>query len=208
MSGARPGNAAAPPEDAREARRALAETRAWVERAVIGLNQCPFARAVQAKGRVRYAYAGTADPAALLERLCEEMHRLAAADPQEVDTTLLVHPHALGGFLDFNDFLGSAEAALEALGYAGTLQLASFHPHYRFAGTAPEDLGNATNRSPYPTLHLLREDSVERAVSAFPETDAIYQRNIETLERLGSAGWAALRQACRDDARTASGGEQ
>jgi hypothetical protein len=186
-----------------DARRVLAETRAWVERAVIGLNLCPFARAVEAKGRIRYVHFESTDPEALLERLREEMRRLAAADLATHETTLIVHPHVLQDFLDYNDFLDRAEDALDALGYAGTLQIASFHPHYQFAGTAPDDPGNATNRSPYPTLHLLREDSVERAVAAFPEAEAIYERNIETMERLGAAGWAALRQACREDARRA-----
>ena len=204
MSDVRAGEATGPREEVSpEARRVLAETRAWVERAVIGLELCPFARAVQARGRVRYAWSGASDPQALLERLCEEMHRLARADPQETETTLLVHPHALLDFLDYNDFLGAADAALEALGYAGTLQVASFHPQYRFAGTEDDDPGNATNRSPYPTLHLLREDSVARAVAAFPEAEAIYERNIETMRRLGAAGWDALRQACRDDASSA-----
>ena len=150
-------------EDGADARRALAETRAWVERAVIGLNLCPFARAVEAKGRIRYVHCESADPEALLERLREEMRRLAAADPASHETTLIVHPHVLEDFLDYNDFLDRAEDELDALGYAGTLQIASFHPNYQFAGTAPDDPGNATNRSPYPTLHLLR---IERQVVA------------------------------------------
>jgi hypothetical protein len=186
-----------------DARRALAETRAWVERAVIGLNLCPFARAVEAKGRIRYVHCESSDPEALLERLREEMRRLATADPATHETTLIVHPHVLQDFLDYNDFLDRAEDALDALGYAGTLQIASFHPRYQFAGTAADDPGNATNRSPYPTLHLLREEGVARAAEAFPEAEAIYERNIETMERLGSAGWDALRQACREDARRA-----
>ena len=183
--------------------RVLAETRAWVERAVIGLNLCPFARAVEARGRIRYVHCDSADPDVLLERLREEMRRLAAADLARHETTLIVHPHVLQDFLDYNDFLDRAEDALDAMGYAGTLQIASFHPHYQFAGTAPDDPGNATNRSPYPTLHLRREDSVERAVEAFPEAEAIFERNIETMERLGADGRAALRQACREDARRA-----
>jgi hypothetical protein len=195
-----------PPSDGVDARRALAETRAWVERAVIGLNLCPFARAAEAKGRIRYVHCTSAEPEALLERVREEMRRLAAADPASHETTLIVHPHVLQDFLDYNDFLDRAEDALEAMGYAGTLQIASFHPRYQFAGTASDDPGNATNRSPYPTLHLLREDSVERAVAAFPDAEAIYERNIETMQRLGTAGWDALRQDCRDDARRAFDG--
>ena len=179
-------------EDGADARRALAETRAWVERAVIGLNLCPFARAVEAKGRIRYVHCESADPEALLERLREEMRRLAAADPASHETTLIVHPHVLEDFLDYNDFLDMADATVERMGLEGVIQVASFHPQYQFAGTAPEDITNYTNRSPYPILHLLREASVSAAVTAFPEAELIYQRNIDTMERLGIDGWIAL----------------
>ena len=111
-----------------------------------------------------------------------------------------MHPHVLNDFGDYNDFLDVADAALQALGLVGELQIASFHPHYQFAGSEPDDLGNATNRSPYPTLHLLREASIDRAVAAFPEPDAIFEANIQTLEQLGAAGWAALQQQCREAA--------
>lgn len=184
-----------PPHDA-----VIAETRAWVQRAVIGLNLCPFARAVHVKGQVRYVVNDAIDTESLMAALCEEMRLLVAADPAQIDTTLLIHPRVLGDFLDYNDFLGAADAALEALGHAGTLQIASFHPHYRFAGTAADDVGNATNRSPYPLLHLLREASVDRAVAAFPEPEAIYENNLRTLENLGPAGWSALLAQCRMDA--------
>lgn len=183
-----------------DARRVLAETRAWVERAVIGLNLCPFARAVQAKGQVRYAFSDARQPAALRADLERELLALAAADPRETDTTLLVHPGALADFGDYNDFLDEADAALEALGLAGVLQVASFHPDYRFAGSTADDIDNATNRSPYPTLHLLREDSIDRAVAAFPDPASIYENNIRRLRALGPAGWAALQAACRADA--------
>ena len=180
---------------------AIAETRAWVQRAVIGLNLCPFAKAVEAKGQVRYALSEASDEDALLAALCEEMHRLAQADPAEIDTTLLIHPQVLKDFLDYNDFLEAADAAVEELGYAGVLQVASFHPDYQFDGTAPDDVSNATNRSPYPTLHLLREDSVDRAVMAFPEAESIFEDNMRTLEQLGAEGWAELREQCRADAQ-------
>ena len=179
---------------------ALAETRAWVDRAVIGLNLCPFAKAVQIKGQVRYAVSEATAEEALLAELVEEMHRLIATDPAEIDTTLLIHPQVLNDFLDFNDFLGLADEALEDLGYEGVLQVASFHPQFRFDGTDVDDVTNATNRSPYPTLHLLREDSVDRAVAAFPEAEAIYEKNIRTLEELGVDGWAALQVQCKADA--------
>lgn len=181
----------------------IAETRAWVDRAVIGLNLCPFARAVQVKNQIRYAVSDATDPDALLATLREELHLLAGAEPARVETTLLIHPCVLTNFLDFNDFLGAADAALEELGYAGVLQVASFHPQYQFAGTAADDVTNATNRSPYPTLHLLREESIDRAVAAFPEAETIYERNLRTLQALGPQGWAALQAQCRSDAADA-----
>lgn len=180
--------------------RVIAETRAWVEHAVIGLNLCPFARAVQAKAQIRYAVTDAADEPALLEALLAEMQALAAADPARIDTTLLIHPQVLGDFADYNDFLSLADAALADQGLEGVLQIASFHPHYRFAGTKANDVTNATNRSPYPVLHLLREASVDRAVAAFPDASVIYENNLVTLRGLGGSGWAALQARCRRDA--------
>ena len=182
----------------------IAETRAWIARAVVGLNLCPFARAVQVKDQIRCVATDARDAEALLARLCDEMHRLAEADPAQIETTLLVHPQVMTDFLDFNDFLEIADAALEELGYSGVLQVASFHPQFQFAGTEPDEIGNATNRSPYPTLHLLREDSVERAVAAFPEAAAIFENNVRTLEQLGAQGWADLQAQCRLDAQAGS----
>ncbi len=171
---------------------AIEETTAWLEKAVIGLNLCPFAKAVHGKGQIRWVLSAATEPMALLEGLAHELQLLAAADPEVIDTTLIVHPQVLQNFLDFNDFLGVAEDALEELGLDGVLQIASFHPRFQFAGTAVDDITNATNRSPFPTLHLLREDSVERAVAAFPEAEAIFERNAETMLRLGPEGWKRL----------------
>jgi len=171
---------------------AIDATRHWLEQAVIGLNLCPFARGVHLKGQIRWVESAARDAAMLRTDLIRELQFLADADPAVVDTTLLIHPHALGDFLDYNDFLDVADAAVEELGLAGVLQVASFHPDYRFADTAADDVGNLSNRSPYPTLHLLREDSIDRAVAAFPEAATIYERNIETLRRLGPGGWRAL----------------
>ena len=182
------------------AERALAETRAWLERVVIGLNLCPFAKAPWIKGQVRIVACASDDPRAVLDMLCAEMRLLSAAPETEVETTLLVHPNALRDFDDFNDFLDAAEAALAELQLEGVLQIASFHPEYRFDGTGPDDLGNATNRSPHPTLHLLREAGVARAVEAFPEAEAIFEANIAQLDALGADGWAALQAQCRSDA--------
>lgn len=170
----------------------IEETRAWLESAVIGLNLCPFAKAVHGRGQIRWVLSTATTARELLDELASELRTLAAADPQAVDTTLLVHPQVLGDFADFNDFGDVADAALEDLGLDGVLQIAGFHPQFQFAGTAPDEMGNCSNRSPHPTLHLLREASVERAVAAFPEAESIYERNIETLERLGAAGWQAL----------------
>jgi hypothetical protein len=178
----------------------IAETRAWVDRAVIGLNLCPFAKAVQARSQIRYVVTLATDGDALLAGLRDEMDRLVAADPAVVDTTLLIHPQVLADFRDYNDFLGAADELLEQLGYDGILQVAGFHPQFQFAGTAADDVTNATNRSPFPTLHLLREESVDRAVAAFPLAEEIYGRNIRTLQALGADGWAALQAKCKADA--------
>ena len=170
----------------------LAVTRRWLERAVIGLNLCPFAKAVYAKEQVRFVLSAATMPEVLLEELGEELLRLRDTPAGQIDTTLLVHPWVLGDFLDYNDFLDQADALVEALELDGVLQVASFHPHYQFAGSAPDDVENFTNRAPYPILHLLREDSVSRAVAAYPDPDAIVDRNVETLRRLGVEGWRKL----------------
>lgn len=170
----------------------IADTQRWVERAVIGLNLCPFAKAVVAKGQVRYVLSDADTSEALLETLGDELLRLRDTPASEIDTTLIVHPHVLTDFLDYNDFLDDADALVAELDLEGVLQVASFHPDYQFTGNEPDDIANYTNRSPWPTLHLLREDSVERAVLAFPDPDDIVKRNLSTLERLGSDGWRRL----------------
>jgi uncharacterized protein len=170
----------------------ITATRQWIEKAVIGLNLCPFAKAVYAKNQVRYVVSRAPHLDGFLEDLDRELDFLAAANPDEIDTTLLVHPTLLPDFLDFNDFLQLAEAAVGEHGLDGVIQIVSFHPAFQFEGTAPDDMGNFTNRAPYPTLHLLREASIERAVAAFPKAETIYERNIETLQALGHAGWQAL----------------
>ena len=192
---------AAPPS----ADQALAETRAWVEHAVIGLNLCPFAKAAQTKGLVRCVVTEARDAEALRAALLAELERLGHADRGEIETTLLVHPWVMRDFIDFNDFLDEADAAVAASGLEGVIQVASFHPQYRFADTDEGDISNATNRSPYPTLHLIREASVTAAVAAFPEAEAIYQTNIATLQRLGADGWAALQRRCADEAAATLG---
>ena len=177
----------------------LAATRRWLERAVIGLNLCPFARAPFVQQRLHFRVSRARSEETLLDDLREELLALHAADPLTRETTLLIHPGVLTEFLDYNEFLDAADAAVLALGLEGELQVASFHPDYRFADTSADAVENCTNRSPYPTLHLLRESSVERALETMGDTDEIYRRNIETLRRLGSVGW---RNLMRDDGDT------
>lgn len=176
-----------------------AEVRRWLERAVIGLNLCPFAKAVYVKDQVRIVVSDASTERALLEQLGEEMALLRDTPADETDTTLLVHPQVLGDFLDYNDFLDDADALVEAMALDGMLQVASFHPQYQFAGTEPDDAENLTNRAPYPILHLLREDSVDRAVAAYPEPDSIIERNVATMRELGAEGF---RKLLSDDATT------
>ena len=168
---------------------AIAATRRWIESAVIGLNLCPFAKAVYARQQVRLVLSDASTPEALLEQLGEELLHLRDTPVIETDTTLLVHPDVLQDFLDYNDFLESADALVESLGLEGVLQVASFHTDYQFAGSEPDDIANCTNRSPFPTLHLLREESIDRAVAAYPDPDVIVERNIATLQALGREGW-------------------
>lgn len=170
----------------------LTQTRLWLEKAVIGLNLCPFAKAVYVKNQVRLVVSHARHADDLLEDLDGELDRLMATPAQETETTLLIHPTLFEDFLDFNDFLELAEGVVSEHGLDGVVQLASFHPRFQFAGTGPDDIGNYTNRAPFAILHLLREESVERAVAAFPEADAIFEENIKTLEKLGHEGWKAL----------------
>ncbi|MDP1524710.1 MAG: DUF1415 domain-containing protein [Rhodocyclaceae bacterium] len=167
-------------------------TQRWLERAVIGLNLCPFAKSVHVKKQIRYAVSAASDADALLAELEHEFQILTDTDPKQLDTTLLIHPQVMVDFLDYHFFLAETEALLRRLALDGIYQIASLHPQYEFAGTTPDDIDNVTNRSPYPTLHLLRESSIDRAVAAFPDAESIYERNIDTVRRLGHAGWKKL----------------
>lgn len=178
---------------------AIAHTRAWVNRVVIGLNLCPFAKPVEKKEQIRYVVTDAESRESLLKVLLAEVRLLVEADPAEIETTLLIHPAALADFLEYNDFLTAAEAILAAVAGAGVLQLASFHPQYQFADTEPGDISNATNQSPYPMLHLLRETSVSRALATYPNPETIFETNIHTLNSLGTEGWRALQAQCRRD---------
>ena len=166
---------------------AISQTVAWLQEMVIGLNLCPFARAEHVGKRIRYVVHAGADEAALLQTLENELLHLQATPPAQVETTLIICPELWPEFLDFHIFQASANSLLKRLGLRGSLQIANFHPRYVFAGCADDELGNYSNRSPYPTLHLLREASIARATESMQDTDSIYTNNMRTLEQLGRA---------------------
>jgi hypothetical protein len=177
---------------------AIDATRRWVERAVIGLNLCPFAKAVHTGAKIRYAVTAVDTPTELVEALLAELRLLRDSDPAKIETTLLIHPHALPDFLDYPWFIEICDTLLEQLELDGEIQIAQFHPQFQFEGSLPDDIANYTNRAPFPTLHLLREESVDRAVEAFPDASVIYEKNIATLRTLGHAGWRRLWQEADD----------
>lgn len=177
----------------------LAATRHWLARAVIGLNLCPFAKSVYVKEQVRYAISEATTLEDALADLETELRALKAADPQRIDTTLLIFPRVFADFVDYNDALFFADRLVQQLRLGGVLQIASFHPAYRFEGSEADDIENYTNRAPYPMLHLLREDSIARAVDAFPDASAIYEKNQQTLRRLGHDGWREWMERPGDD---------
>ena len=178
--------------DAAHVSQAVDDTRGWLQRAVIGLNLCPFAKVVHVKGQIHYAVSLALDPADVLDELAQEITTLVALDAEVRDTTLLILPNALSEFLDFNDFLIRANVLLRKIRLDGIVQIAPFHPSFQFADATKDDIANCTNRSPYPMLHLLREASVDRAVAAFAQAEEIFEKNIQTLTQLGAQGWVAL----------------
>ncbi|MCT7299447.1 DUF1415 family protein [Ralstonia sp. CHL-2022] len=169
----------------------VARVQRWLEDAVIGLNLCPFAKAVHVKRQVRYAVSRATMDSDVLDHLRAEADLLHTTPAAQIDTTLLIVP-ALADFLDFHSLTERAESVLSKAGYEGELQLASFHPDFVFADADPDDIANATNRAPAPILHLLREDSIARAAAAVPDAADIYERNIATMEKLGPEGWAEM----------------
>ncbi|MBP3955273.1 DUF1415 domain-containing protein [Gemmata sp. G18] len=170
-----------------DAETVIEQTRRWISDVVIGLNLCPFARRVFDGGLIRFSVTDAVNGEALRTALALELKSLADTPAEQIETAILIHPHALGDFLDYNDFVVETESLLEELELTGVIQIAGFHPHYQFGGTRPDDVENYTNRSPFPMLHLLREDSVT-AVNDDPEQLLeIPRRNIETLRRLGRA---------------------
>ncbi len=170
----------------------LAATRRWIEAAVIGLNLCPFAKAVYVKQQVRLVVSRARHIDGLLDDLDRELEHLKTTPASETDTTLIIHPTLFPEFLPFNDFLGVVDEVLVEHDLEGVVQVAAFHPEFVFEGEAPEDMSHFTNRAPFAMLHLLREDSLAAAVEGFGDTDVIYQRNMEALRRLGMDGWKRL----------------
>ncbi len=164
----------------------------WLENAVIGLNLCPFAKAVHVRKQIRFVVSEAQNEESLILDLIAELQLLAQAEADSVDTVLLIHPQVLNEFLDYNDFLEVADAILEEQGFLGEFQIASFHPDYQFADSQSDAIENYTNRAPFPILHLLRESSIERAVDAFPDAADIYEKNIKTMRNLGIDGWRSL----------------
>lgn len=171
---------------------ALADTRRWLERAVVGLNLCPFAKAVLVKRQVHFAATEADHTQGILEAFEQELAVLMATEPRERDTTLLVIPRGMEDFLTFLDLTTRAERIVRKRGLEGVVQVAHFHPRFVFAGADEDDIANCTNRAPHPTLHLLREASIARAVAAFPDAAAIYEANMDLMRRLGREGWEAL----------------
>jgi hypothetical protein len=172
--------------------RMVQDTLRWLERAVIGLNLCPFAKAVYVKGQVHCTVSQASNLEALRDDLLQALKDLVAHEPAERDTTLLIIQNLLQDFVDYNDFLNVADDCLLALDLEGEIQIASFHPQYQFAGTDEDDITNFTNRSPHPTLHLIREASIDRAVAAFPDAEDIFEANMATMNQLGLQGWQDL----------------
>ena len=167
-------------------------TRQWLEKAVIGLNLCPFAKAPHVKNLVRISVSQARHLDGFLEDLDRELQLLGDTPADELETTLLVHPTLFPDFDTFNQMLDIADAAVVDNGLEGIVQIAPFHPDFQFEGTNSDDIGNYTNRSPYPTLHLIREDSIAKAAQAFPDASAIFERNIALLEKMGHEGWDKL----------------
>jgi len=171
----------------------LADTRRWIEKAVIGLNLCPFARSVYLKNQVRIVVSRARHLDAFLDELDRELDLLVNTPAEEIDTTLLVHPALFPDFEVFNDFMGVVDDVVAEHDLEGVIQVANFHPQFLFEGEAENDPSHCTNRAPYPTLHLLREDSVERAVASDAgDAEKIVERNIATLRALGTDGWDQL----------------
>ena len=162
----------------------IAQVEHWLDQVVIGLNLCPFASKPRREKRLRIQVSHAREAAALLMDLQDELVRLDELPAPTLETTLLVIPEMLGNFYEYNQFLDLADALLREFAWEGHYQIASFHPHYCFAGAEPQATENLTNRSPYPILHLLREDSLEAALAHYAEPENIPARNIQRVAAL------------------------
>ena len=193
-----------PEADTLTEKQIIAYTSAWVEQVVIGLNLCPFAKPVHTKGQIDYFLSHARDETTLAADLRLAMQRLIASTPDSMDTCLLIHPWVLSDFFDYNNFLDITDEILDELELIGVLQIASFHPHYQFAGTTEDDVTNCTNRSPFPMLHLLREESLDKATTALPDANVIVNRNLETMTSLGHEGWNRLQSQLEQSIKSSS----
>ena len=193
-----------PEADTLTEKQIIAYTSAWVEQVVIGLNLCPFAKPVHTKGQIDYFLSHARDETTLAADLRLAMQRLIASTPDSMDTCLLIHPWVLSDFFDYNNFLNIADEILDELELIGVLQIASFHPHYLFAGTTEDDVTNCTNRSPFPMLHLLREESLDKATAALPDANVIVDRNLNTMITLGHEGWNRLQSQLKQSIKSSS----
>lgn len=180
-----------------EPEKVINSVRHWVKSVVVGLNLCPFAKGPLVTDRIRFHVSDAVTGEQLLSDLEAELNYLQSVS--SVETTLLIHPKVLQDFYDYNQFLNSADSVLSLMELEGVYQIASFHPDYQFGGTEPDDVENYTNRSPYPILHLIREESLERAIANYPEPDRIPVRNISLLEKMGRDKMQTLLQACFDE---------
>lgn len=193
-----------PEADTLTEKQIITYTNAWVEQVVIGLNLCPFAKPVHTKGQIDYFLSHARDETTLAADLRLAMQRLIANTPDSMDTCLLIHPWVLSDFFDYNNFLNIADEILDELELIGVLQIASFHPHYQFAGTTEDDVTNCTNRSPFPMLHLLREESLDKATAALPDANVIVDRNLNTMITLGHEGWNRLQSQLKQSIKSSS----
>ena len=178
---------------AAEDEQVVAATRAWLERAVIGLNLCPFAKAVQLKNQIRYAVSAAQTPEDLLADFVAELRALQAADPSRYRDHAADASARARRFPGLQRFSGTGRCcASPARGWKAKSRSRASIRATNSPAPEPEDIENYSNRSPYPMLHLLREASIARAVAAFPDASRIFERNIETLRRLGHEGWRRL----------------
>ncbi len=161
-------------------------TKRWLESFVIGLNLCPFAKHPFRNNKIRYVVFEDSDLEKLTETLLIEANELVATTPSVLETTLIILPESLEKFEEYLDYLNMADFIFEEVDLDGVIQIASFHPDYQFDETEITDVENYTNRSPYPMFHLLREDSVTRALEAYPEVGDIPENNIDTMNKLGT----------------------